>query len=195
METKCIIVAPPAPAPPLSWFRMTAEAGLISLACEPRFRDDGTRNRLMLASDKGRLTFSIPLVAATRKGLFQEVEISYREDWPRNLIHTLRTCYGKSPYYEFYDYRIEQILQTRHRLLKDLIVDLLRFCLHCLKKNPVIECRQGILEPEAPFFSDTGIPYYQTFSDKTGFLDGLSILDLIFHEGVEAWRLTETPKV
>ena len=35
-------------------------------------------------------------------------------------------------------------------------------------------------------FRDRFRPYYQVFSDKFGFIPGLSVLDLLFNEGPDA---------
>lgn len=147
--------------------------------------DDPRFNRLEFGGHTGRMTFSIPLVAASRKGPYSCVEISYATNWHNQLINALKTAYGKSPFFEYYDYQIEKIFKKKLKHLMDLNLELLQWSLRALKMETKIEMIEHV-----PFeFQKNANPilnYHQVFLSEVGFVNDLSILDLIFNEGVDA---------
>lgn len=171
-------------APPVSWFSSLAEADIIMLADEKKFIEKTHRNRIEFTGISGVQSFSIPLLKNSKKMPYRQVEISYSENWQNHLINALRTAYGKSPFFEFYDYRIEPVIKHKFQYLFDLNLELLKTVLFCLKINAQIVV--GDFEPETEPLEEFSVPYYQVFADKIGFKSGLSILDLLFNEGINA---------
>lgn len=176
-------------AAPIHWYvELLGSNGLV-LQDENVFSELPTYNRLQICGKTGIQSISIPLVGESRKGKSSKVEISYTQRWQNHLINALRTAYGKSPFYEYYDYRLEPILKNDYKYLWDLNFEILKFTLSCLKLDTQIIGTENVEKVNLPKESAEIVPYYQVFSDSTGFISGLSILDLIFNEGIQAYEV------
>lgn len=130
----------------------------------------------------------IPLTHDSKKKAQTFWEISYQHKWLREHQNALRTAYGKSPFYEYYDYKIWNILDTQIPSFKSLQESVMAVLLPWLGLDelPII-----ILEPEASrhYFrsiQDTHCQEYsQVFENKFGHRNKLSVLDLLFNIGPE----------
>lgn len=181
MEKVSQICLPAFLAPSFAWFKQIGDAGSIGLSAAQRFDEDPRYNRLQFAGPHGLQQFSIPLVGDSKKGTVADLRISYAEKWQNHLVNALRTAYGKSPFYEYYDYKLEPILKTPYDHLMELNTALIRMMAEAFKLNLDIHLTDG--EPEAiPINNEHGI-YYQVFADRNGFIPDLSLLDYLFNEG------------
>lgn len=176
-------------AAPIQWYTQLLGSDSLILQDEIIFSELSAYNRIQICGKTGIQNISIPLVGESRKGRSSKVEISYTQRWQNHLINALRTAYGKSPFYEYYDYRLEPILKQEYQYLWDLNFDILKFTLSCLKLDNQITKTEMVEKVSLIEESTEIIPYYQVFSDTTGFIPGLSILDLIFNEGIQATEI------
>lgn len=171
--------------PPCDYYASIYQADVIQLPDYMPMPDEPGFNRLEFGGHNGRMTFSIPLVATTRKGQYSQVEISYATNWHNQLINALKTAYGKSPFFEYYDYQIEKIFKKKLTHLMALNLELMQWSLKALKMETRIETIEHvpfeILKNPNPILA-----YHQVFLSEIGFVKDLSILDLIFNEGVDA---------
>ncbi len=190
MAVKTIIELPLFCLPPLEWFRQLEENAILRIFNYNLFPDDARFRRIDFAGQQGKQLFTIPLVQDSRKGDYKSVKISYQTNWHHQLINALQTAYGKSPFYEYYDYRIESVFKKAPSNLYDLNMELLHFMLKALKIDIEIEeiDGQAFLEPE---FKIGNLLYYQVFQDRNGFIEGLSAIDFLFNEGWENFLLRE----
>jgi len=140
-------------------------------------------NRFRIDAPEGFREISVPLLSEGKKGRYSDLKVDYREKWNKKLINALKTGYGNSPFYQYYDYEIENILNIEYETFKDLNVAVRNWTLMVLKWNQQIEW----VDNEEVIAQTTEVkPYYQVFQDKYGFRPGMSILDLIFCEGTDA---------
>ena len=146
----------------------------------------GYRNRIEFLGVSGKQSFSIPLQASSRKANYRKVELSYQEHWQNQLLNALRTSYGKSPFYEYYDYRFIELIKKEYQYLWDFNFELLNLILKCLKIQIPIAIEEGDVMANEMQIDTEALPYYQVFAQDHGFVGGLSILDLLFNEGVDA---------
>ena len=171
--------------PPCEYYASIYNADVIQLPDYTPMPDEPGFNRLVFGGHTGSMNFSIPLVSATRKGPYSQVEISYATNWHNQLINALKTAYGKSPFFEYYDYQIEKILKKKLTNLMALNLELMQWSLKALKMETRIEAIEHvpfvIRENTKPISA-----YHQVFLSEIGFVKDLSILDLIFNEGVDA---------
>jgi hypothetical protein len=56
----------------------------------------------------------------------------------------------------------------------------------CLKIHIQIEIEQGAFIADELDLAAEIVPYYQVFAQENGFVGALSILDLLFNEGIDA---------
>lgn len=169
-------------AAPIWWYSGIELLDTIIISDYDKFPDYPYFNRIEFAGMQGRQSFSIPLVKESRDGCYSKVRISYQTNWHHQLVNALKTAYGKSPFFEFYDYQIEPIIKRQHEYLFELNMEMLLFTLKALKVDTRIktEVEAKFIEPSSQIVN---IPYYQVFEEQNGFIPGLSILDFLFNEG------------
>lgn len=160
------------------------------------------RNRCTLAGSNGLIDLSIPIVGGRNKRqLMGEVKIDYSQPWQQQHIKTIKSCYGKSPFFEYFISDIEKMLKCQYNSLVDLNAELLYWTRKIVKLNNVIsfstayqasEALEDITDSRNLFMpkdfqkQEDIIKYTQVFEGKIGFQPNLSILDLLFCEGPAA---------
>ena len=142
-------------------------------------------------------TIRVPTLKNKNNAEIKEIRISYAENWERHIFKTLQNCYGKSPYYEHLFYLFERSISSKHTFLIDLNSELLSICLKILKINKTIchkeisyfEIKDKIISFNSKNRLNLGenyMPkvYFQNFGNM--FEKNLSIIDLLFNQGVDA---------
>lgn len=183
--------------PPISWFKeyLDPECDIL-LETKEHFPKQTYRNRACIYGANGELPLIIP-IQHSGKRVYEEIEISYREDWQKLHWKSIKTAYQSSPYFEFYEDRLSSLFEEKTPLLFDLNKKSLELVLSLLKEEASHEFTsqwevdfEGIDKREdfsAKKPSSYELePYYQTFSDKYGFLNDLSVLDLLCNKGPES---------
>jgi len=162
------------------------------------------RNRCNIFGANGALALTVPVVkASSKKILTKDVRISYDTDWQKLHWKGIESAYKSSPFYEFYiddlqrffdrkwDFLLDMNLEIQAEInsLIELDCDIIKTTDYIEDLNQIVDFREGI-HPKASksivdpnFISKT---YYQVFSDKQGFIENLSILDLLFNMGPDS---------
>lgn len=168
---------------------------VIFIDGEETFRKSTSRSRCRIAGANGIILLSIPLFGGRGvKEKMRDVKISDAEPWQQQHWKSIRTAYGKSSFFLFYEDRFRPFYETRFEWLMDFNTQLLQLCFEILHWEKKIS-----MEPVVPAFSRSGIghppsaiknpkPYRQVFGERHGFIADLSIVDLIFNEGNETGR-------
>jgi len=150
------------------------------------------RNRCNILGSNGKETLSIPLKKGkNNKTKIKEVEVSYDENWMRDHIESIKSAYGSSAFLEYYLEDIKTILYQETALLWDL--NWLSMTWVCKQLDLHNEIRisdtfaGAIVDLDVVTRPEYGAKKYsQVFEYKYGYVDGLSILDLLFCMGPEA---------
>lgn len=158
------------------------------------------RNRTIIANAQGRQTLSVPLLGGKHQSCpMPEVRISYEEDWRRQHWLSLKAAYGSAPFWPEYGPELEILYLTRPEFLWDWNWSCISWAATQLKAGLVLAKAEGwIKEVDTNAIQLTGgtdMPAYgQVFTERTGWLDNLSILDLILCQGPSATSyLSATP--
>lgn len=186
--------------PPVSWFAALAESPVVCLEQREHYVKSSYRNRCHIAAVNGVQRLSIPL----RKGKNQqqsirEVRIAYDENWQLQHWRAICTAYGNSPFFEHYSDILQPFYSAKnHEFLWDWNYELLLISMKILRLNKQIFLTEEYeKEPKdkadlrAKFDPKQSqqlvdykvIKYPQVFEDRLGFLENLSVLDLIFCAG------------
>ena len=164
------------------WKAILAENEIV-LSTKQRIAKKSYSNRTIILMANGLQTLTVPLVGGRgSKTLFDELEISYAENWIAKHKMALQSAYAKSPYYEFYMPYFENILDAKPLLLLDLNKAIIKEIVRLLKfKKEVIESEDMTTINFIPNQFDNSLPEYpQVFRYKSPFQSDLSILDLLF---------------
>ncbi len=184
--------------PPISWFIHALKYESVLIELHENFEKSTYRNRCYIAGPDGKLRLTIPLQhGRNQRTKFSEVKIAYDSDWQKIHWSSLCSCYRNSPYFEYYEDMFEHFYRQRFDLLFTFNLELLKVIIRLLKidltidftktfvketGNSFVDMRSKLLPNHAPEFDH--LPgYHQVFQDRTGFLQDLSIVDLLFNEG------------
>ncbi|QQV01856.1 MULTISPECIES: WbqC family protein [Chryseobacterium] len=183
--------------PPVSWFSefLSAENEIIFEQFE-NFPKQTYRNRTNIYGANGKLSLIIP-INHNGSRILKDIEISYREDWQKLHWKSIKTAYQSSPYFEYYEDKLIKLYESRDKFLLDFNLKSIEIIQKILKTEKAYSLNNEYVKfPEEVNFRERFSAknpseyemdeYYQTFSDKMGFLKDLSILDLICNKGPES---------
>ena len=183
---------------PVQWYQKLCRADKVWIeACES-FQKQTYRNRCVIATTQGCQALTVP-VERGESPLIRDVRISDHGNWRHLHWNALRSAYGESPFFEYYEDDLRPFFERRWTFLLDFNEEIrLKMC-ELLDVRPNVgyaqdyvrstvdhDFRNGI-QPKHPAEDATFLPrpYYQVYSQKHGFLPNLSILDLLMNMGPE----------
>jgi hypothetical protein len=189
--------------PSVAFFASLYGASTLLVERHENYVKQSYRNRCQLVDAQGRRNLIIPVVHASGSVPITEVRIDYSQKWVNNHWRSLRSAYGKAPYFEYYADDLHDILYSKTPFLYDLNMRLLSMCLKALRFDTLVEetvsymktVENGVLDLRNAFDVKnpaslngifTPVPYAQVFGST--FVENTSIIDLIFCVGPDAAR-------
>ena len=189
------ILIHPSYFPSISHFEAIAKANIITFEVEDNFQKQTNRNRMYIYSPNGIQLLNVPVKHnKERHQRIKEVKIENDFDWQKQHFKSLEAAYRTSPFFEYFEDDLLPIFQKKHNYLMDLNMETMAIVSKCLRLEfdydetteyfhevtDKVDQRNLINGKK-----DTSIfePYTQVFGDKHGYLNNLSILDLLFNEG------------
>lgn len=140
-------------------------------------------NRYLIAGPNNTQTLTVPITQEDKHNPISQVRINYNENWMKDHKNAWQTAYGKSPFFEYYDYRFWSILDTQPTFLLDLVVpwnQLLFDKLGLLQLSTNNKANQTSEIQQNQF---SILQYPQVFDVKFGFRSEVSAIDLLFNQG------------
>lgn len=192
--------------PSISHFAAMLQADSITFEVDDNFQKQTNRNRMYIYSANGIQLLNIP-VKHTKDvhQKYKDVRLETAFDWQKQHFKSLEAAYRTSPYFEYFEDDIRPVFEKRHTFLMDLnfqiheiISDCLGISLPYTKTEEYFkEASQTDLRYLANGKKDENVfdSYTQVFDDKHGFLNNLSILDLLFNEGRHAVTYLKEQKI
>lgn len=181
--------------PPVDYFAILAECPSVYLeACES-YRKQTWRNRCRILTEGGPMDLRVPVVHGPSK-LITDIRVDWSTPWLRRTQYAIDTAYYSSPFFEYYRDELFGLMDRRRELLWDLNLDIIRFFCAKIGVAPAIEPTtdwqaewendmRDTISPKLPPVRSCR-PYWQVFRERYGFVDGLSVMDLLFNEGPES---------
>ena len=181
--------------PSISHFVAMAQSDSITFEMEDNFQKQTNRNRTYIYSPNGIQLLNIPVKHSTtahQKTKDMQIENSF--DWQKQHFKSLEAAYRSSPFFEYFEYIIEPFYTKKHHFLMDLNFESIAIASKCLGMKLDFEKTTEYFSeiPEITDFrnlvngkkdNSQFESYTQVFGDKHGFLNNLSVLDLLFNEG------------
>ncbi|WP_323788668.1 WbqC family protein [Psychroserpens sp.] len=166
------------------------------------------RNRTTIYGANGRLDLNVP-VHYTQKNrqLYKDVTISNIDNWQDLHLKSLESAYSASPFFEFYIDDLKPLFEIEATHIMDFNLKCLEAIFECMQVPFDYETTQ-VFEKE-PINTQDARPlansrkeiaqhfesYAQVFDEKHGFIQNLSILDLLFNEGPNSITYLESQKL
>ncbi|WP_300485653.1 WbqC family protein [Flavobacterium sp.] len=181
--------------PSISHFAAMAKAETITFEVEDNFQKQTNRNRMYIYSPNGIQLLNIPVkhtIEPHQK--FKDIKIENAFNWQKQHFKSLEAAYRTSPFFEYFEDDIRPVFEKQHTFMMDLnfqIMEIVTDCLGMDFKYAKTEEYFHEVTDKTDFRSlvngkkDTTVfePYTQVFEEKHGFINNLSILDLLFNEG------------
>ncbi len=153
------------------------------------------RNRTFIHSANGLQILTVPVKHSKIKFSMLEAKIDNTIAWQKNHWRSIKSAYSSSPFFEFYKDSLEKIYQKKYTDLTKFNFDIINLIFewteieikselskgYNIRYENCLDLRKNIENKK--YTISENIKYRQVFSDKNGFLNDLSIMDLIFNEG------------
>ena len=160
------------------------------------YKKQTLRNRMFIHGANGKLMLSIPIrhSGINQKRFYEDVSIDSSSDWKKNHFKSIKIAYQSSPYFEFYEEDLKNFYQVETSNLYNFNLKSVELVLKWFEmgtNNRTIDFNIEIYKQSKDIKEidnreikkKSNIKYIQVFEDKNGFIDGLSILDMIFNCG------------
>lgn len=187
--------------PSLEYFYYLLNANNVSIEKHENYEKQSYRNRCRILSANGALELIIPVEKKCTS--IADVRISYKEKWQQNHWRAIESAYSRSAYFEFFEGEVRKFYAEPEEFLLEYNLKQLQTIFHILRikkelhftneykkeYSGVTDLRERI-HPKHTGYSNEEVKrtlekrYYQIFEEKFGFQKNLSILDLIFHQGL-----------
>ena len=157
------------------------------------FQKQTYRNRCYIYGANGKQLLNIPIQKISGKQLTKDVKIDYGSNWQMEHLKSLHSAYRSSPFFEFYIDDLEELFTKKETFLLDLNIQTIQKVMDALQLKVDYLLSKSY---EKDLFNDYRFlvnakskekfnfpTYTQVFNNKHGFIENLSILDLLFLEG------------
>ena len=193
--------------PSISHFVAMSQSEQITFEVDDNFQKQTNRNRTYIYSPNGIQLLNIPVKhSTTAHQKTKDVQIENSFDWQKQHFKSLEAAYRSSPFFEYFEYIIEPFYTKKHHFLIDLNFESIEIASKCLGMKLDFEKTTEYFSevPEVADFrnlvngkkdNSQFEPYTQVFGDKHGFLNNLSVLDLLFNEGRFALDYLKNQKI
>ena len=185
--------------PPVEYFSLIYSADEVLVEREENYLKQTYRNRCYLLSANGKQTLTVPVyLGSIHKTALKNIRIDYSKRWQQVHLRAMSTSYKASPFFEFYFEDIERTILKNHEFLIDLNTELTEVILKILGIKTSIAYTSTFIPIGAIDYdfrykitpklqSEFTIKEYsQVFNFSSGFVSGLSILDLLFNMGPDS---------
>lgn len=191
---------------PIQYYAKFLVADSINIEQHDNYIKQTYRSRCSIVSANGPIALSIPVEHSSKEKVqVKDIRIAEHGNWQHMHWNAIVSAYNSTPFFEYYQddfypfyHKKFAFLFDFNEELRELILDLLRI------KRPEI----GYTEEYKTDFDDNesdlrdlihpkkdwrvldpafkSVPYYQVFDQKLGFVDNMSIVDLLFNMGNES---------
>ena len=184
---------------PIQWYQKLYRAERVLLERCETFQKQTYRNRCLIATTNGIQALTVPVERDAEQ--ISSVHISDHGNWRHLHWNALKSAYGESPFFDYYQDDIRPFFEQRWDYLLDFNEAIREKMCELLDIEPTVCLTETFIAPEglAEDFRSAIRPkhpepdpdfmpkhYYQVYEQKHGFLPNLSILDLLFNMGPES---------
>tara|TARA_B110000967_G_C18691454_1_gene463228 strand:- start:72 stop:686 length:615 start_codon:yes stop_codon:yes gene_type:complete len=190
--------------PTIASYIVIAQAERLVFEVNDSYQKQTYRNRCYIYGANGKLGLYIPVQYSQKnRQNTSEILIDNSSNWQSTHWKSLESAYKKSPYFEYYqDELISLFTRKKDSLLVFNLecIEVVNKCLNLdIDSSKTINFNKEKKENDYRYLvnarkeSEIKInPYIQVFQEKHGFINNLSILDLLFNEGPNAKSYLQT---
>ncbi|WP_417887261.1 WbqC family protein [Zunongwangia sp.] len=202
---------------PISLYATLLKFDTFVFENDDNFQKQTYRNRIYIYDANGPLLLNIPIkhksslsnVKPEGKQKYRDVFIDNSFEWQKQHWRALKASYQTSPFFEFYEDELKPLYEKKFENLITFNYECLNFIAEALEIDWDIEkTSEYIAVPKDAFdarklvFSKKRLApkfdaerYAQVFETKHGFINNLSILDLLFNCGPQTLAYLEAQQL
>ena len=187
---------------PIQWYQKLYRAEKVFIERCETFQKQTYRNRCLIATTNGIQALTVPVSSSTPDScLLSTTRISDHGNWRHLHWNALKSAYGESPFFDYYQDDIRPFFEQRwdylfdfNEAIREKMCDLLdiqptvSYTKEFTPSEGLVGDYRSVIRPKHPEPDPDFTPkrYYQVYEQKHGFLPNLSILDLLFNMGPES---------
>lgn len=193
--------------PNIAHFTAIVKAKEVTFEMDDNFLKQTYRSRTYIYASNGKLLLNIPVIHTQKnRQKYRDVKIAQDTNW--QLLHwkSLISAYSTSPFFEFYKDELQPLFEMKTNFILDFNLKCFEIICDCLQLDinqsktatyqKIVDNKQDFrylvnAKSQSPQFEN----YTQVFSNKHGFINNLSILDLLFNEGTNAITYLESQTI
>ncbi len=189
--------------PPISYFVAILSYDTVFIEAYENYQKQSYRNRAYIAGPNKKQSLNIPVIRLNgNHTTIKDIKLDNSSHWKQQHWHSIKTAYNSSPFLMYYEDEIKAVFYKDHEYLWELNWELILLLLELLQiDNKVSETSLFEINPDditdyrfvihpkkETIIKDQLInnTYYQVFEEKHGFIEDLSVLDLLFNLGPDA---------
>lgn len=191
---------------PIQYYSKFLLADRVFIEQNENYVKQSYRNRCSILSANGAIPLSIPVEhSSSDKIQIKDIRIAEHGNWQHMHWNAIISAYNSTPFFEYYQDDFHPFYHKKYKFLFDFNEELQYLILELLNiELPEINCTtqyksefneneldmRNIVHPKKDWkmldAEFTSIPYYQVFGQRFGFIENLSIIDLLFNMGPES---------
>jgi len=188
---------------PISQYAAIVKSNEVIFEVHDNYQKQTYRNRFYIYSANGKQLLNIPVKHLKTTNRKKTIDTLVENDfpWQREHFKSLQVAYRSSPFFEYFEDDLAIIFNKKYKYLLDVNIDTHLFITDALQLNKSysktneykVEVNNDYrLLAEAKKQHNFKISKYtQVFDDKFGFIENLSILDLLFMEGGNSYTFLQ----
>lgn len=194
--------------PSIASMAAMSQASNIIFEVEDNYQKQTYRNRSCIAHSNGKLLLTIPITHRKEKKSQKTKEVVPENDvsWLAQHWKSVQSAYRTSPYFEFYEDDLAPLfskpatnLQAFNLLIIEVLFELIGMEVPTARSSEYLRVPKQrdlrhlvICKQEKKFGFET---YHQVFEETEGYIENLSVLDLLFNEGPNSLSYLERQKL
>nr|WP_038530603.1 WbqC family protein [Formosa agariphila] len=185
--------------PDVAHMAAIAQSDVVTFEMDDNFAKQTYRTRTYIYGANGKLLLNIPVVYTQKnRQKYRDVKVSNAENWQSIHWKSLLSAYKTSPFFEYYEDDLHPLFEMKVDYILDYNLKCFEVISECLQLEKSI-LKTEEFKHEVEDASDLrhlvnpkldlnfqNEKYTQVFDDKHGFINNLSVLDLLFNEGPNA---------
>lgn len=196
----------------IAQFTVLAKAHKVIFEAHDNYVKQTYRNRQFIYAANGKLLLNIPTKHTKEnngKQTYKAIAIENDFNWQIQHWRSLTSAYKTSPFFEYYEDDIKSLYHEEHHSLYDFNLKSFNIITDCIQlhipidfttsfeKDIQTEQKQDyrflVNAKKAPITMLSS--YTQVFASKHGYLENLSVLDLLFNEGPNTLNYLENQEL
>ena len=186
---------------PISQYAAIIKSDEVVFETQDNFQKQTYRNRCYIYGANGKQLLNIPVKHIKTEGRKKTKDTLVENSFPWQSQHfkSLQTAYRSSPFFEFFEDDLSVIFEKKYKYLLDVNIDTHLFVTDALQISQSFKKTSAYNLSSDDDFRNLAIAksthpfefpkYIQIFKEKHGYIENLSILDLLFMEGGNSFDL------